>query len=149
MSLTDPRKKMSKSDPNSNSSVLITDDEKTIYAKFRVALTDSLGGITYDPENRPGIANLINILRAATGQSESISGPEVAADFADSSLKVLKLAVAEAVNDCVKEVRERFEHYQHQKSENREARSKSRAAAAIRASITMVDVRRKLGLDEG
>uniref|UniRef100_A0A060T057 Tryptophan--tRNA ligase, mitochondrial n=1 Tax=Blastobotrys adeninivorans TaxID=409370 RepID=A0A060T057_BLAAD len=60
LSLRDPTKKMSKSDPDQNGCIYITDSPETIQAKVRRAVTDSVQGpITYDPENRPGVSNLI------------------------------------------------------------------------------------------
>lgn len=61
-SLRDPSKKMSKSDPDQRASVYITDSPDTIRSKVFKAVTDSVQGpITYDPINRPGVANLILI----------------------------------------------------------------------------------------
>lgn len=106
MSLTDPNKKMSKSDPNPNSRILITDDEGTIHQKFRTALTDSQEGIVYDPENRPGVSNLLDILKHVRG--EEISSHDLAADFRDLSLRSLKETVADAVVESLRPVREKF-----------------------------------------
>jgi tryptophanyl-tRNA synthetase len=62
-SLTDPALKMSKSHPNDKSRILLTDDENVIRNKIKTAVTDSIETeITYDPETRPGISNLIDIL---------------------------------------------------------------------------------------
>jgi tryptophanyl-tRNA synthetase len=66
-SLADPTLKMSKSHPNEKSRILLNDDEDVIRSKVKVAVTDSIEtGITYDPENRPGISNLINLLYYAS-----------------------------------------------------------------------------------
>ena len=54
MSLGDPSKKMSKSDPNVNSFVLLTDDKDVILRKFKRAVTDSDGVVRYDPADKPG-----------------------------------------------------------------------------------------------
>jgi tryptophanyl-tRNA synthetase len=66
MSLKSPEHKMSKSDPDSNATIYITDEPKVIQKKIASAVTDSEGKITANPE-RPGIANLLNIYCAATG----------------------------------------------------------------------------------
>lgn len=106
MSLTDPSKKMSKSDPNPNSRILIIDDEETIYQKFKTALTDSHEGISYDPQNRPGVSNLLDILQHTLDEKTSMQ--DLVADFKDSSLRSLKQAVADAVAKDLKDVREKF-----------------------------------------
>ncbi|MBB5325561.1 tryptophanyl-tRNA synthetase [Anoxybacillus tepidamans] len=61
MSLADPTKKMSKSDSNQKAFITLLDDAKTIEKKIKSAVTDSEGTIRYDKENKPGIANLLNI----------------------------------------------------------------------------------------
>ena len=63
MSLQNPLNKMSKSDPNPATRILITDPPEIITSKIRHALTDSVPGpITYDPDHRPGVSNLIEML---------------------------------------------------------------------------------------
>lgn len=62
-SLRDPTKKMSKSDADQSSSVYLNDDADTIARKFRKAVTDSVQGpVTFDPQNRPGVSNIVNII---------------------------------------------------------------------------------------
>lgn len=61
MSLSEPTKKMSKSDPNKKSYITLLDDPKQIEKKIKSAVTDSDGIVEYDKENKPGIANLLSI----------------------------------------------------------------------------------------
>ncbi len=61
-SLTNPDKKMSKSDDNPKSKILLTDDPKQAYKKIMSATTDNVGQINYDWQNQPGITNLLTIL---------------------------------------------------------------------------------------
>src|SRR5574342_545498 len=61
MSLQDPLKKMSKSDPNNKAFISMLDDPKQIEKKIKSAVTDSEGIVQYDKENKPGISNLISI----------------------------------------------------------------------------------------
>lgn len=61
MSLRDGTKKMSKSDASDYSRINLTDDAETIALKFQKAKSDSVVGISYDPEARPEVANLVNI----------------------------------------------------------------------------------------
>lgn len=67
-SLRDPTKKMSKSDKDSNSFIQLTDPPEMITKKLRKAVTDSISQVTYDPEGRPGVATLIDIHSACSGQ---------------------------------------------------------------------------------
>jgi len=59
MSLSDPTKKMSKSDPKGD--IFLKDDINVIRKKIMSAVTDSGSEIKYDEENKPGISNLLNI----------------------------------------------------------------------------------------
>jgi len=65
-SLTDPTSKMSKSDENEKSRINLLDSENIIRKRINSAVTDSLGTIKYDPENRPGISNLMTIYSVIT-----------------------------------------------------------------------------------
>ena len=66
MSLTEPNKKMTKSDPNPKSFISLLDDINIIRKKIKSAVTDSDGTIKYDPENKPGISNLLTIASCIT-----------------------------------------------------------------------------------
>ncbi|MER2055150.1 MAG: tryptophan--tRNA ligase, partial [Clostridia bacterium] len=68
MSLQDPERKMSKSDPE-DTFVSLLDDPDTVRRKIKRAVTDSESEIRFDPENKPGVSNLLNIISALTGES--------------------------------------------------------------------------------
>ncbi|KAF2446553.1 Aminoacyl-tRNA synthetase, partial [Karstenula rhodostoma CBS 690.94] len=109
MSLQDPTKKMSKSDPDERSRILITDTREQIQAKIKVALTDSIPGISYDRELRPGISNLIDIMYYM--DESRYDSPEAIAQemsSADLSMKALKEKVATTVADKLEPIRERY-----------------------------------------
>lgn len=67
MALDDPTNKMSKSAENEMSRISLLDDEKKIKKAIMRATTDSDGTIKFDPENKPGISNLLTIYSALTG----------------------------------------------------------------------------------
>ena len=69
MSLQDGTKKMSKSDESGLGCVYLTDDTDTIIKKIKKAKTDSLMTVNYDPENRPEVANLLNIFSEISGET--------------------------------------------------------------------------------
>lgn len=70
LSLKNPEKKMSKSDPVQASCVYVTDSPEQIQSKIKKATTDSIQGAwNYDPVSRPGISNLINIISGLTNES--------------------------------------------------------------------------------
>ncbi len=69
MSLQDPTKKMSKSDPIEKASIFLTDPENIIRKKIASAVTDSDGLVKYDAINKPGISNLLTIASCVTNKS--------------------------------------------------------------------------------
>jgi tryptophanyl-tRNA synthetase len=69
MSLHDPLKKMSKSDPNNKAFISMLDDPKQIEKKIKSAVTDSEGIVKYDKENKPGISNLLSIYSILSGMT--------------------------------------------------------------------------------
>ncbi|XP_043927423.1 tryptophan--tRNA ligase, mitochondrial [Protopterus annectens] len=92
-SLRDPTSKMSKSDVQPLATISITDSPDDIMLKFRKAVTDFTSEVTFDPESRPGVSNLIAVHAAVTGQStEEIVHQSVGLDTAQ-----YKAVVADAV----------------------------------------------------
>jgi tryptophanyl-tRNA synthetase len=93
MSLQDPTSKMSKSDPDDNSRILVLDDPDTIRARLKRAVTDSEAEVRYDWAAKPGVSNLIEILSLFTGAPiESIE-----AEYGTTGYGKFKDVVAEAV----------------------------------------------------
>ena len=104
MSLQDPTSKMSKSDPDETSRILILDDPDTITKKIKRAVTDSGSEVRYDWEDKPGVSNLIEILSLFTGQS--IAGIEV--DYGTAGYGTFKGVVAEAIIEGLAPVRRAY-----------------------------------------
>jgi tryptophanyl-tRNA synthetase len=93
MSLRDGRNKMSSSDASDQSRINLTDDADAIAKKIRRAKSDSIMGITWDPENRPEATGLLSIFAALADQPRA----EVEARFADSSFAAFKGELADLV----------------------------------------------------
>ena len=107
MSLQEPEKKMSKSDPNPKGYISMMDDLNVIAKKIKSAVTDSEGKIEYR-ENDPtkaGINNLLSIMSAVTGRGIE----EIAAEYAGKGYGDFKGDVAEAVVECIRPVREEYD----------------------------------------
>ncbi|KAI1906609.1 Tryptophan--tRNA ligase, mitochondrial [Ophidiomyces ophidiicola] len=115
MSLKSPESKMSKSDPAPNSRILLTDDAYEIKNKIKVALTDSIPGISYDPVNRPGVSNLLELL-SNFDSSCHLSPAELAREHENSSLKTLKEHVAEKVANHLAPIRQKYSELMAQAS---------------------------------
>ncbi|MEH7465176.1 tryptophan--tRNA ligase [Priestia megaterium] len=98
MSLQDPTKKMSKSDPNQKAFITLLDDAKTIEKKIKSAVTDSEGIVRYDKENKPGISNLLSIYSILANKSiediEAIYEGKGYGDFKADTAKVVAEALA-------------------------------------------------------
>jgi len=103
MSLTDPSKKMSKSDPKGD--IFLKDPLPLIRKKIMSAVTDSGSEIKFDPENKPGIANLLTIYAAL----KETTPEEAAKIFAGYRYGDFKKAVADAVEEELAPFKTRYE----------------------------------------
>lgn len=103
MSLQDPARKMSKSDPNPNSYISLLDSKDVIIKKFKKAVTDSIGEVKYSDE-QAGVKNLINIYSCVTGKTVE----EVEREFANSNYGTFKSAVGEAVADTLMPIQAKY-----------------------------------------
>ena len=104
MSLAEPTKKMSKSDTNVNSFILMTDDKDAIVRKFKRAVTDSDGVVRFDRETKPGVSNLMCIYSTFTGKSND----EIAAEFEGKGYGDFKEAVGQTVVEELAPIQEKF-----------------------------------------
>jgi len=101
MSLQDPTSKMSKSDPDPNASVFLSDTDDQIRKKLKRAMTDSGSEIT-DDETKPGVRNLLMIQSAITGKPIA----ELVASYSGKMYGHLKLDTAELVVQTVAPLRD-------------------------------------------
>ena len=104
MNLVDPKSKMSKSDETNTGRVLLMDDPAIIMKQFKRALTDSDTErcVRYDPENKPGVANLMQIYAAVTGKNYE----EIEREFDGQGYGKFKPAVGEAVVEMLRPIQE-------------------------------------------
>ncbi|HIY21637.1 MAG TPA: tryptophan--tRNA ligase [Candidatus Flavonifractor merdigallinarum] len=102
MSLSDPANKMSKSAPEG--CVFLMEKPEDIQRKFKRAVTDcdTERCVRYDRENKPGVANLMQIYSAVTGKSYE----EIEREFDGQGYGVFKPAVGDAVVECLRPIRE-------------------------------------------
>ena len=102
--LQNPNKKMSKSSESDKGVIRLLDDLKTVRKKIMSATTDSEMNIKYDPINKPGISNLINIYRSLTNKSIS----EVEEEFKDTNYGTFKTKVADVVVDLLADIQNKY-----------------------------------------
>jgi len=103
MGLQDPTAKMSKSDDNENNNVYLLDTPDILERKFKRAVTDSGSEVRYSAD-KPGVANLMSILSATTGESFAA----IEQRFAGAGYGKFKAGVAEAVIEKLKPVQQRY-----------------------------------------
>lgn len=133
---------MSKSSPDIQSRILLTDEFAQIRSKLRSAVTDSQSGVTFDPTNRPGVSNIITILATCTNKSPE----ETAESYASKGHAQLKADVAEAVETLLRRPREEFKRLKQETGYLEEiAKDGVRRAREI-SEETMTLVRSQAGL---
>ncbi len=140
MSLQDPSAKMSKSDPSAKATVFLDDTDDQILKKIKSAVTDTGTEVRYDRDEKPGISNLLEIFAYFSGRSiESLVD-----EYGPGGYGHFKVAVAEAVADGIKPIREAYEGMSD--AEVSAVMSSSAERARDMAEETMAEVRAAVGL---
>ena len=104
MDLQDPSKKMSKSSENNKGIIFMLEEEKSIRKKIMSAVTESENKVYYDPENKPGISNLLSIYASF----KKITVEEAEKHFKDYNYGNLKKEVADAVVETLLKIQEKY-----------------------------------------
>ena len=143
MSLQEPTKKMSKSDPNPKSFISMMDDFNVISKKIKSAVTDSEGVIEYRPddENKAGINNLLSIMAVVTGSTPE----DVAKNFSGEGYGTFKSAVADAVVDTIRPIREEYDRLIKDKAYLQEIYKNGAESSHRLAQRTLKKVYKKVG----
>ncbi|MBR7056440.1 MAG: tryptophan--tRNA ligase [Oscillospiraceae bacterium] len=144
MMLSEPERKMSKSDPNG--CVFLMERPEDILRKFKRAVTDSETGrcVYYDPQKKPGVSNLMDIYAAVTGKSYE----EIEREFEGRGYGAFKPAVGEAVVEYLRPIREEATRILADKAYLQSVyRAGAEKAAAI-ANRTLRKVYKKVGFVE-
>lgn len=142
MSLQDPTKKMSKSDDNPKSCIDLLDEPAVARKKIMSAVTDSVGVIQFDPENQPGIANLLTIESSLTGKSIE----ELIADFDGKGYGDLKKAVGETVFNFLTDLQTKYKEICTGDLIQKTVTDGAQKASYV-ARKKVTKVKRKLGLE--
>ncbi len=97
LDLQDPTSKMSKSSPSG--CIFILDEPSVVMKKFKTAVTDSGKEIKYDPENKPGVSNLISIIKSVTNKSiQEIEDSFVNKGYGDLKTYAGEVVVEQVIN---------------------------------------------------
>ena len=144
MDLLEPTSKMSKSDEIGNGRVCLMDKPDDIMRKFKRAVTDSETGscVYFDPEKKPGVANLMQIYSACTGKTFE----EIETEFDGKGYGAFKPAVGEAVVELLRPIREEAEHILRDKAYLEGIYRDGAERASRVAERTLRKVYKKVGL---
>ena len=142
MGLQDPTSKMSKSAENLNDVIFLDDSEETIIKKIKRAVTDSENKVKFDPENKPGVSNLIGIYSTITEKSFN----EIEKEFENEGYGTFKLAVAEKVVELLRPVQQKYNELLNNKEYLEKIYTEGKAKAEKLASETLKEVKEKIGI---
>ncbi|MDD3428824.1 MAG: tryptophan--tRNA ligase [Oscillospiraceae bacterium] len=141
MSLQEPTKKMSKSDENANSYILMLDDPDTIVRKLKRAVTDSEGIVCADSENKPGITNLMSIYSVFTGNDFAA----IEREFSGKGYGDFKMAVAESIIDTLSPIQNEYKRILDDKTYLEQTLKEGAQKASYTASKLLEKVYKKVG----
>lgn len=141
MALDDPTKKMSKSAENIHSRISLLDEDSKIKKSIMRATTDSDGEIRFDPENKPGVSNLLNIYSALSGKSID----DIVADFAGCGYGDFKKELVEITKEALVPIKQNFNEIRETEELKQILRDGADRANTI-AEKTMKRVKANFGL---
>ena len=140
MSLTEPTKKMSKSDPNPKGFISVFDTPDIIMKKFKSAVTDSEACVKY-ADGKDGINNLIGIYSCCTGKTFE----EIEKEFDGKGYGDFKVAVAEAVIEELRPVQAEYSRIINDKAYLKQVAAMGAEKAGRIADRTYQNVMKKVG----
>lgn len=141
-SLRAPEKKMSKSDPEQLSKIMILDSPDEIVNKIKKAKTDFESTVAYEPEKRPGVSNLVLLHSLASKQSIE----KCARDAANLDTGKYKLVVADQLVEFLKPIRLKAQELQKDRAYLDSVLKKGSEKARSIACDTMNEISQLLGL---
>ncbi|GHV41048.1 tryptophan--tRNA ligase [Clostridia bacterium] len=144
MGLLDPTKKMSKSSDAAGDTVFVLDPPDIVRAKLKRAVTDSDGEIRYDPDNKPGVSNLLTIYASLSDKTSE----EAAVEFAGQGYGVLKSAVAERIIQTTAPIQAEFTKILEDKAYLDGILTDGAKRAEKIAARTLTKLRKKIGFLE-
>jgi tryptophanyl-tRNA synthetase len=141
MDLQEPDRKMSTTGGTPQGTVGMLDPPEVISKKFRSAVTDSGRDVVYDPDGKPGVSNLIEIMHVATG--EAISAIE--ARYDGHGYGTFKQEVGDAVVALLDPIRQRYEELRADEGELRRLLSAGAEKAREASAPTLAQMYERMG----
>ncbi|KAL4702311.1 hypothetical protein ACJJTC_018441 [Scirpophaga incertulas] len=145
LSLRDPARKMAKSDPNRKACIFLTDSDDVIRLKIRKAVTDFTPEVTFDPERRAGVSNLVTLHCLAA----ELTPEEAVEEAGGLSTAQYKERVAAALIARLAPIRERALRLEREPRALQAVLAAGAAAAGARADRTYLDAARRMGVAAG
>ena len=142
MGLQDPLSKMSKSAENPNDVIFLDDTPEEILKKFKKAVTDSENIVRFDPENKPGVSNLMSIYGAITGKNEK----EIEEEFKGKGYGDFKNTVAEAVIEKIEPIQKKYNEIMNDSKYLESIYETGAKKAREFAAATLKEVQEKIGI---
>lgn len=142
MGLQDPTAKMSKSATNPNDVILLEDEPDVIIKKFKKAVTDSENKVRFEPENKPGVSNLMQIYSSITG----LKMEEIEKEFENSGYGDFKTKVAETVVDKLEPIQKKYKELLENKEYLEKIYTEGANRARKLASKTLDEVKERIGI---
>jgi tryptophanyl-tRNA synthetase len=139
--LQDPTAKMSKSGSSAAGIIELLDDPKVSAKKIRSAVTDSGSQVVFDPEEKPGISNLLTIYSSLTGRGIA----DLEEEYAGRGYGDLKKDLADVVVDFVTPFRDRTLELLADQTQLLAVLEQGRRQAAEVAEATLRDVWQRVG----
>ncbi|MBU4314865.1 tryptophan--tRNA ligase [Patescibacteria group bacterium] len=140
-SLTEPEKKMSKSAPSAKSYISLLDDKDIIYKKIMSAVTDSERLITLE-DRREGLFNLLTIFSLTTGRQAD----EIANEYAEQGMKVLKESLCEAVFAYLDPIQTKMRELLNNPAELKQIIQNGSQTAKMQADAKLKQVKKAIGV---
>ncbi len=141
MDLQEPESKMSTTGGTAQGTVLMLDPPDVVRKKIRSAVTDSGRDVLHDPDAKPGVSNLIEILSVATGETFDA----IQARYDAQGYGPFKQDVADAVVDLLVPVQERYHALRADEPELKRILAAGAGKAAAAAAPTLEAMYERMG----
>lgn len=141
-SLRAPKQKMSKSELDTKARIDLLDSSDEIIRKIRKSVTDMKSEVTFNPEERPGVSNLVQIYSLISG----LNVTEVCAHFTNKNTFDFKIELGELLAEYLKPITNRINEYQSNPDYLEQILKNGSEKANEIAEKTILEVKQTIGL---
>ncbi|XP_043277626.1 tryptophan--tRNA ligase, mitochondrial isoform X2 [Venturia canescens] len=144
-SLREPTKKMSKSSDSARSKIELTDTPDVILRKIKRSVTDFTSEVTYEPEKRPGVSNLVSLHSLSSGKSPQ----DICKECQGMDTGKYKLVVADALIEHLTPIRQKYSELIEEPDYLENVLKNGTRKALEIASQSWPDIKEKIGFGNG